>query len=38
MMDELRTSNVVRSPGWIATEFANQSSPKTFYSVVTTQP
>lgn len=38
MMDELRTSNVVRSPGWIATEFANQSSPTTFYSIVTTQP
>jgi hypothetical protein len=33
VMDEIRVSNTVRSPEWIATEFANQSSPSTFYAV-----
>ena len=33
MMDEIRVSKIVRSPGWIATEYANQKSPSTFYSV-----
>ena len=31
--DEFRISNMVRSPDWIATEFGNQSSPATFYSL-----
>ena len=31
--DELRISNIVRSPAWIATEYANQNSPSTFSSV-----
>ncbi|MBL7931007.1 MAG: hypothetical protein JNL60_03840, partial [Bacteroidia bacterium] len=31
--DEVRLSNVVRSAGWIATEYANQNSPSTFYSI-----
>ncbi len=33
LMDEVRISNVVRSADWIATEYNNQSSPSTFYSV-----
>ena len=33
MMDEIRVSKIVRSPGWIATEYANQKSPSTFYAV-----
>lgn len=32
-LDELRVQNVVRSPGWILTEFRNQSSPTTFVNV-----
>ncbi|MEK7995717.1 MAG: DUF2341 domain-containing protein, partial [Planctomycetota bacterium] len=32
-MDELRISNVARSAAWIATEYNNQNSPSTFYSV-----
>lgn len=32
-IDELRIATVARSAGWIATEYANQSSPSTFYSV-----
>jgi hypothetical protein len=32
-MDEVRLSNVARSSGWVATEYANQNSPATFYSV-----
>jgi hypothetical protein len=32
-MDEVRISNTVRSPDWIAAEFNNQNSPTTFYSV-----
>jgi hypothetical protein len=35
--DEIRVSNLARSPAWIAAEFANQSSPPTFYSVGTQQ-
>lgn len=30
-LDELRMSNVVRSPDWIATQFANQAAPSAFY-------
>lgn len=33
MMDEIRVSKIVRSAAWIATEYANQSSPATFYTV-----
>jgi hypothetical protein len=32
-IDELRIATAQRSAGWIATEYANQSSPSTFYSV-----
>jgi hypothetical protein len=32
-LDELSLDNDVRSPDWIATEYANQNSPSTFYSV-----
>ncbi len=32
-VDEVRLATVARSAGWIATEFANQSSPSTFYGV-----
>jgi hypothetical protein len=31
--DELRISDKVRSKGWMRTEYNNQSSPSTFYSV-----
>jgi hypothetical protein len=37
-VDEVRIATRVRSPGWIAAEFANQSSPATFYSVGSEQP
>lgn len=33
-LSEVRVSNVFRSNGWVATEFANQSSPNTFYNSV----
>ncbi len=33
VLDELRISNVARSADWIATEYANQNSPETFYSL-----
>lgn len=32
-LDEIRMLNVARSSGWIATEFNNQNSPNTFYSI-----
>ncbi len=32
-LDELRVSSQVRGPGWIQTEYRNQSSPQTFYAV-----
>jgi hypothetical protein len=32
-LDEVRLATVARSAGWIATEYANQKSPQTFYSV-----
>lgn len=32
-VDEVRIANATRNAGWIETEFANQSSPSTFYSV-----
>ncbi|MFI5338950.1 MAG: DUF2341 domain-containing protein [Candidatus Methylomirabilales bacterium] len=33
LIDEVRISNTARSAAWITTEYANQSSPSTFYSV-----
>ena len=33
ILDELRLSNTRRSAAWIATEYNNQSSPTSFYSV-----
>ncbi len=32
-MDEIRFSNVVRSAGWITTEYNTMNSPSTFYSL-----
>jgi RHS repeat-associated protein len=32
-IDELRISNIVRSGAWVTTEYNNQSSPSTFFSV-----
>ncbi len=32
-MDECRIANVARSSGWIATEYNDQSSPETFYTI-----
>ena len=37
ILDEVRISNIARSPGWVATEYNNQSSPRTFASVGTLQ-
>jgi thermitase len=33
IIDEFRISSIVRSPGWIATEYNNQNSPSAFVSV-----
>jgi RHS repeat-associated protein len=33
LSDEFRISNSIRSADWIATEYANQSSPSTFYNL-----
>jgi hypothetical protein len=33
ILDELRISNVARSADWIKTEYNNQNSPSTFYTV-----
>lgn len=32
-VDEVRISDIARSAGWISTEYENQSSPSTFYTV-----
>ncbi|NTV31323.1 DUF2341 domain-containing protein [candidate division WWE3 bacterium] len=32
-LDEIRVSNIQRSADWISTEYANQSSPSTFYAL-----
>jgi hypothetical protein len=32
-VDEVRIANLLRSPGWIATEFNNQNSPSSFYRI-----
>jgi hypothetical protein len=29
-IDEVRISNIVRSPGWITTEYQNQSTPSSY--------
>ncbi len=34
LVDEVRVSGSARSSDWIASEFANQSSPSTFYSLL----
>jgi len=31
-VDEVRIANLMRSPGWIATEYNNQNSPASFFS------
>jgi type IV pilus assembly protein PilY1 len=36
-IDEARVTAVVRSAGWIATEYNNQNSPATFYTISTEQ-
>jgi hypothetical protein len=33
LIDEVRVSNIARSAGWIETEYANQNSPSTFYTL-----
>jgi hypothetical protein len=33
IIDEVRISNVVRSSGWIATEYNNQKQPSSFYNI-----
>jgi uncharacterized repeat protein (TIGR01451 family) len=33
LFDEVRVSDVIRTAAWISTEYNNQSSPATFYSV-----
>ncbi len=33
ILDEVRLSTAERDAGWIATEFANQNAPQTFYTV-----
>jgi hypothetical protein len=37
-MDEARIATVARSPAWIGAEYANQSSPSTFYAVGPEEP
>jgi len=37
-VDEVRISSGVRSPDWVATEFNNESSPSTFYTVSSQNP
>lgn len=32
-LDEIRISRIIRSDSWVATEYANQNSPSTFYSI-----
>jgi Tfp pilus assembly protein FimT len=33
MLDEMRVSNIARSANWVKTEYNNQNSPATFYSI-----
>ena len=37
-LDEVRVSRVARSANWVATEYANQSSPGTFYTASAETP
>jgi RHS repeat-associated protein len=37
-IDEFRISNTVLSAAWIATEYNNQNSPSSFYSIGSSQP
>jgi len=37
MIDQATFSNINRSAGWISTEYNNQNSPATFYSVAATE-
>jgi hypothetical protein len=37
-LDEVRIATTPRSQAWVSTEYANQSSPGTFYSVDSEQP
>jgi flagellin-like protein len=37
IIDEVRVSKSIRTPEWIATEYNNQNSPSTFYSVGTVE-
>ena len=37
VVDEFRVSNVARTGAWIATEYSNQNSPTTFFSVAAQQ-
>ncbi|UCF50049.1 MAG: DUF2341 domain-containing protein [Thermoplasmatales archaeon] len=32
-LDELRVSNIARSPSWISTEYNNQNDPSNFYNI-----
>ncbi|MGA1839548.1 MAG: PilC/PilY family type IV pilus protein [bacterium] len=38
LLDEVRISNVERSTDWIMTEYNNQNSPSTFYSLSSSSP
>ncbi|MHA2398490.1 MAG: DUF2341 domain-containing protein [Promethearchaeota archaeon] len=33
LVDEVRISNIVRSPDWLATQFNNQDDPNSFYTI-----
>ncbi len=35
IMDEVRISNIVRSPDWLETQYYNQNDPNNFYSIGT---
>jgi hypothetical protein len=37
-LDEVRIATVARNPAWVGTEYNNQSSPATFYSVGAEEP
>ena len=37
-VDEVRIATRIRSPAWIAAEFANQSDPASFYTVGPEEP
>ena len=38
LIDEVRLSNIARSPQWIATEYTNENNPSTFYTVASQEP